>query len=69
MEMAITDWETLPEKPTIKYRDRLKSSVIMSDEASGFSDPNFWGTYNVIEPEKPIENAIKKIQKQLRKKN
>ena len=39
----------------------------MSDEASGFSDPEFWGEYNVIEPEKPIESAIKKIQKQLEK--
>ena len=69
MEMAITDWKTLPEKPVIKFKDRLKTSVIMSDEASGFSDPDFWGTYNVIEPEKPIETAIKKIQKQLKRKN
>ncbi|MDV7186027.1 carboxypeptidase-like regulatory domain-containing protein [Lutibacter sp. TH_r2] len=68
MEMAITDWKTLSEKPTIKYKERLKKSVIMSDEASGFSDPDFWGTYNVIEPEKPIESAIKKIQKQLKRK-
>ena len=49
-----------------KVKDRLKSSVIMSDEASGFSDPEFWGEYNLIEPEKPIETAIKKIQKQLK---
>ncbi len=67
MEMAITDWKKTNEKPFIKYRDRLKSTVIMTDEASGFSDPNFWGEYNVIEPEKPIESAIKKIRRQLRK--
>jgi hypothetical protein len=41
----------------------------MMDKASGFSDPDFWGAYNVIEPEKSIEFAIKKIKKQLKKLN
>ncbi len=67
MEMAITDWEKSLTKKPAKPKDRMKSSVILSDEASGFADPEFWGEYNVIEPEKPIENAIKKIQKQLKK--
>ena len=52
---------------SLKYKDRFKSTAILSDEAAGFSDPEFWGEYNVIEPEKPIESAIKKIQKQLEK--
>ncbi|WP_372745492.1 carboxypeptidase-like regulatory domain-containing protein [Lutibacter sp.] len=69
MEMAITDWEKNNESMSLKYRDRLKSTAILTDEASGFSDPEFWGEYNVIEPEKPIESAIKKIQKQLEKSN
>ncbi|WP_111706672.1 carboxypeptidase-like regulatory domain-containing protein [Lutibacter citreus] len=67
MEMAITNWKKNTEGNTFKFKERLKSSVILSDEASGFSDPEFWGDYNVIEPEKPIESAIKKIQKQLKK--
>lgn len=67
MEMAITDWYKTDKNSAIKNRDKLKSSVIMSDEASGFSDPEFWGEYNLIEPEKPIETAIKKIQKSLNK--
>lgn len=66
-EMAITDWHKVTDPKNIKLRDRLKSSVILSDEASGFSDPEFWGEYNLIEPEKPIHSAIKKIQKQLKK--
>jgi len=65
MEMAITDWKAITEDTTIRFRDRLKPSVILSDEVQGFADPEFWGEFNVIEPEKPIENAIKKIQKQL----
>lgn len=68
MEMATTNWESGLTEP-IKGKERLRSSVILSDEASGFSDPEFWGEYNVIEPEKPIENAIRKIQRQLRKLN
>lgn len=67
VEMAITDWYKVTDTKNIKQRDRLKSSVILSDEASGFSDPEFWGEYNLIEPEKPIESAIKKIKKQLKK--
>lgn len=69
VEMAVTDWEKNPNNETIKPKDRLNPSVVISDEASGFSDPKFWGEYNVIEPEKPIESAIQKIQKQLRNLN
>ncbi len=66
-EMAVTDWEKPDLKSPIKPRDRMRMNVIMRDKASGFSDKNFWGAYNIIEPEKPIENAIKKIQKNLEK--
>ena len=66
-EMAVTDWEKNLGGEVPKFRDRLKSSVILSDEAIGFSDPDFWGEYNIIEPEKSIESAIKKIQRQLRR--
>ena len=66
-EMAITDWEKNTDNAFPKYKDRMKSSIILSDEAIGFADPDFWGEYNIIEPEKSIESAIKKIQRQLRK--
>lgn len=65
VEMAVTDWGEHVEKKSIERKDRLRPSVIIQDEASGFSDPGFWGEFNVIEPEKPIESAIRKIQKQL----
>ena len=67
-EMAVTDWEqntTGMSKP----KDYLKPTVIFADEASGFSDPEFWGEFNIIEPEKSIESAIKKISKQIKKDN
>lgn len=66
-EMAVTDWEKNMSKQLPKARDRMKSSIILNDEALGFADPDFWGEYNIIEPEKSIESAIKKIQRQLRK--
>ncbi|MEM8846254.1 MAG: hypothetical protein AAGD17_04035 [Bacteroidota bacterium] len=66
-EMAVTDWEKNNTGELPKSKERIKKSIILSDEAIGFSDPDFWGEYNIIEPEKSIESAIKKIQRQLRR--
>ena len=68
-EMAVTDWKLNTSGEILKAKERLRPSVIISDEASGFSDPEFWGAYNVIEPEKSIESAINKIRRQLKKIN
>jgi len=65
IEMAITDWKLNKDRKTLKNKEKLKHNVIINDRASGFSDPEFWGDYNVIEPDKSIENAIRKIKKQL----
>lgn len=66
-EMAITDWNKNPNNFVNKPKGRLKPNTILADEASGFADPEFWGAYNIIEPEKSIESAINKISKQLKK--
>ncbi|WP_158976084.1 carboxypeptidase-like regulatory domain-containing protein [Cellulophaga sp. L1A9] len=65
-EMAVTDWEKNVGK-NIRGKEKLRKNIILSDEALGFSDPDFWGEYNIIEPEKSIESAIKKIQRQIKK--
>lgn len=67
LEMAVTDREQSSDNKAIRFRDRLRSDVILSDAADGFSDPDFWGPYNVIEPDKPIEAAIRKIKKEVEK--
>lgn len=68
-EMAVTDWK-IPETKVVKEREKmLRPSSILTEQTSGFTDPEFWGTYNIIEPEKSIENAIRKIKKQLDKRN
>jgi len=64
IEMAVTDWEKRSNKQ-VKNGESVKPNVVMADKISGFADRAFWGEYNVIEPEKPIESAIKKIQKKL----
>ena len=66
IEMAVTDWQKTNVK-NAKPVEKLKPYVVMMDEVSGFADPEFWGIYNVIEPEKSIEQAIRKIQKKLKK--
>ena len=65
-EMAITDLGQ-GSLDKLKPSETLRPTIILSDEASGFSDPDFWGEYNIIEPEKSIESAIEKINKQLKK--
>lgn len=66
-EMAITDWNMDDTKMSLKQSKKLRPNSILQNQASGFSDPNFWGEYNIIEPEKSIENAINKIDKQLKR--
>ncbi|MBJ6367862.1 carboxypeptidase-like regulatory domain-containing protein [Snuella sedimenti] len=67
-EMAITDWKISDSKFAKNVKsNRLHPTTILIDQVSGFSDPQFWGEYNIIEPEKSIESAIKKIQRQLKR--
>jgi len=66
-EMAVTDWEKNQSGAAPNKEEKIKKTIILSDEAIGFSDPDFWGEYNIIEPEKSIESAIRKIQRQLRR--
>jgi hypothetical protein len=62
IEMAVTDWKKQDIKEVPKTQE-LTTNVIMSDKVASLADPDFWGIYNIIEPEKSIEQAIRKIQK------
>lgn len=46
----------------------MSPAVVMVGDVR-FSDTDFWGNNNIIEPEKSIQNAIEKIQKKLKKEN
>lgn len=65
-EMAITDWKINPDGKVKKDKSFLNDRVVMADDVAGFGDVNFWGDKNIIEPDKSIQNAIEKIQEQIR---
>ncbi len=67
IEMAATDWFEDVNKKGFKMKDRINPNVVIQDAVTGFYDPVFWGEYNIIEPDKSIENAINKIQKKTKK--
>ena len=60
-ELVNTNWENQDSKPQIN-NSKLSPYVIMSDKIPNAVDLDFWGEYNIIEPEKSIESAIKKIK-------
>lgn len=64
-EMAVTDWEVHSGERIKRDDTFINNAVIMEDDVSGFTDSKFWGDNNIIEPEKSIQNAIEKIQRQL----
>lgn len=64
IELAVTDWKKKTNDAP-KTTQKLRQNVIMIDKVSNFADPEFWGEYNIIEPEKSIETAIRKIQRRL----
>ena len=63
-EMAVTDLR--PGELKITNQDKVRFNDILSNQVSDFSDPEFWGSYNIIEPDQSIEHAIRRIIRQLK---
>lgn len=61
-ELVNTNWENQYNQMQTNTQ-KLSPNVIMSDRIPNAVDVDFWGQYNIIEPEKSIETAIKKIQR------
>ncbi len=61
-ELVNTNWENQDNQAQINTQ-KLSPYVIMSDKIPNAVDVDFWGQYNIIDPEKSIESAIKKIQR------
>jgi hypothetical protein len=64
-EIAITD---RTDQEVIKFagKDKVKYSDIFSDEVTAFTDREFWGDYNVIEPDQSIESAIRRLARKVK---
>lgn len=64
-EMAVTD---RTEEDVLKFaaKERIKTTDVFSEEVMAFADPDFWGDYNVIEPDQSIESAIRRLSRKLK---
>jgi hypothetical protein len=64
--MAITDRYS---NGVVKFprQERIKSTDVIAEKVEYFQDPNFWGDYNVIEPDQEITKAIKRLSEKLRR--
>src|SRR5690554_1756488 len=65
-EMAITDRSPKAFFPK-KSLTRIKPSVIMIDDITGFGDPEFWGANNTIHPDKKLQEVMEAIQDKIKK--
>jgi len=64
-EIAVTD---RTDEEVIKFagKEKMKYTDIFTEEVSAFVDPDFWGDYNVIEPDQSIESAIRRLNRKLK---
>ena len=63
-EMAITD-RYEDDVQRFPRKERIRSTDVIAEKVEYFQDPEFWGDYTVIEPDKEITNAIKRLSDKL----
>jgi len=59
-EMAVTDRQTENVKP-IAHRSSFDSRDSYYDKVEYFLDPEYWSSYNIIEPSESLDKAIKRL--------
>ncbi len=64
-EIAVTD---RTDQEVIKFagKDKIRYNDVFSDKVTAFTDKEFWGDYNVIEPDQSIESAIRRLSRKLK---
>ena len=65
IEIAVTD-KTDQEIVKFANDEKIRPSDVFTDKVSAFTDREFWGEYNVIEPDQSIETAIRRLSRRLR---
>lgn len=60
-EMVVTDIK--PSAADIPVRETFDKDQILSDDTSLFFDKDFWGNYNIIQPEESLEKAVSRLRK------
>ncbi|MBR5671465.1 MAG: hypothetical protein IKX11_06370, partial [Bacteroidales bacterium] len=66
-ELAVTD--RYPGRLSIESESLMKFGDIMTTKLENFTDPDFWGSYNIIEPDRDIDVIIRRIVRQLRRRD
>jgi hypothetical protein len=64
-EIAVTD-RTNEEVIKFAGKEKIRYTDVFSEEVEAFTDSEFWGEYNVIEPDQSIEAAIRKLSRKLK---
>ncbi len=64
-EIAVTD---RTDQEVIKFakEEKIKYTDVFSEKVRDFTDKEFWGDYNVIEPDQSIETAIRRLSRKLK---
>ncbi|MBE0650589.1 MAG: carboxypeptidase-like regulatory domain-containing protein [Bacteroidales bacterium] len=65
-EMAVTDRF---DKDVVKFkpRDRFRPNEIFTESMEAFQNKDYWGKYNIIQPNESIESAISKFKRILKR--
>lgn len=64
-EIAVTD---RTDQEVIKFakEEKVRYTDVFSEKVGTFTDKEFWGDYNVIEPDQSIESAIRRLSRKLK---
>jgi hypothetical protein len=64
-EIAVTD---RTDQEVIKFagKEKARFTDVFSEEVTAFTDKEFWGDYNIIEPDQSIESAIRRLSRKLK---
>jgi len=65
-EMVITDRDA-EHAVRFKPRERFKKNQIFAETVQAFTEKNYWGKYNYIEPNQSIEAAMRRFKRLLKK--
>ncbi len=67
-EMAVTDVDR--ENITkYRFREATRRNDIFIEQVEDFEDPDFWGEYNIIQPEESIQKAIERLSRKLKRRS
>lgn len=65
-EFAVTD-RYIQNVVKFPRAERIRSTDVIAEKVEHFQDPDFWGEYNVIEPDQEINAAIRRLSGRLQR--